>query len=164
MSFLSVQMVQSIAFHPYSFVNVPVPALSQFLCGLISLPLPVNSWDSISLTVFIVSAEFSRSESGANLSITLFPLMTKYSETEPSASFVRVAVMFENTFFPAYSSKSQERAGSRAASAWYLTLMGSRASHVETPVNIGILLARPACCHSLRIRRICHAAPAKGML
>ena len=51
-----------------------------------------------------------------------------------------------------------------AASAWYLTLMGSRVSHVETPVNIGNLLARLACFHFLRIRRICHAAPAKGML
>jgi hypothetical protein len=51
-----------------------------------------------------------------------------------------------------------------AASAWYLTLMGSRAGHFDAPVNIGILLARPACCHSLGIRRICHAAPAKGML
>jgi hypothetical protein len=34
-----------------------------------------------------------------------------------------------------------------AASAWYLTLMGSRASLFETPVNIGIVSAQPACCH-----------------
>jgi hypothetical protein len=51
-----------------------------------------------------------------------------------------------------------------AASAWYLTMMGSRAGCFDTLVNIRIVSARLAVCHKPLIHRISHAVPGKGML
>ena len=48
-----------------------------------------------------------------------------------------------------------------AASAWYLTLMGHHAGMVGI-FNIETELTRLAYCHLPVIRRICHAAPARG--
>jgi hypothetical protein len=61
-------------------------------------------------------------------------------------------------------SKPHEHAGDRCPQRAVSDFDGQPSQLCEAPVNIGIMLAQLACCHSPLIRRICHAVPGQGML